>query len=193
MNEQLLTSIGKKIREIRLKNKITIQEIAEVAQISKGLLSKIENGRTLPSLWVLLAIIAALGTDMSTFFEGIEVDLNRIYIHVKKEDYQPFEKENRTGFLYHAIFSHTLFNPGVVVDVVMLDLMPNCQRKMVTTDGFELKYVVRGQVTYQLGDDIVVINEGDTLFFDGRIPHVPMNKTDEKVTMLVVYMLFPET
>ncbi|MBC8111918.1 MAG: helix-turn-helix transcriptional regulator, partial [Verrucomicrobia bacterium] len=178
--------------EIRQKQEITMQEVAEAAQISKGMLSKIENGRTVPSLWVLLAIIAALGTDMSAFFEGIEIDLNRIYIHVKKEDYQPFEKENRIGFLYHSILSHTILSP-CVVDVVMLDLMPNCQRKMVTTNGFELKYVVRGQITYQLGDDIVVINEGDTLFFDGRIPHVPMNKTDEKVTMLVVYMLFPET
>jgi transcriptional regulator with XRE-family HTH domain len=189
MTQQILLNIGKKIREIRQQQDITLQEIAETAQISKGMLSKIENGRTVPSLSVLLEIIAALKVNMSDFFAEIEINNTRRFIHIPKSAYVPFQKENRTGFLYHAILSQTI-NQGIM-DVVILDLEPDCQRELVTTDGYELKYILKGQVVYQLGDETLTLNEGDTLFFDGRIPHVPMNKSGNKASMLVIYFLSP--
>ena len=189
MTQHILVNIGKKIREIRQSQDITLQEIAETSQISKGMLSKIENGRTVPSLPVLLEIIAALKVEMNSFFDGIELSTYRRFWHIKKSEYSPFQKENRTGFFYHAILTQNM-TPSLM-DVMLLDLEPNSQRQMVSTDGFELKFILKGQVTYQLGDEVIVMNEGDTLFFDGRIPHVPMNKTQEKASMLVIYFLTP--
>ncbi len=190
MSNHIIINIGKKIREIRNHQDIKLQEIADASQISKGMLSKIENGRTVPSLPVLLAIIAALKVDMRSFFDNLDLGEKKLYIHKKKTEYPLLEKEDAHGFLYHSILSQSINQ--CIIDVVILDLKPGSQRDKVTTDGFELKYIIKGQVVYELGDESITLEEGDTLFFDGKIPHVPINKTDSPVSMLVIYFLIPE-
>ena len=86
MNHSVLLSIGKKIREIRISKKIKLVDVAKQAEISKGLLSQVENGRTIPSLPVLLQIIKVLGIDYSVFFEGIDTPSSSPYILKRKEN-----------------------------------------------------------------------------------------------------------
>jgi transcriptional regulator with XRE-family HTH domain len=49
MNDFLI-GIGKRLKDIRKKNNLTINELAFKANVSNGLVSRIENGRTIPSL-----------------------------------------------------------------------------------------------------------------------------------------------
>ena len=70
MREQLVT-LGCKIRELRKKRRMTLQELAERTGLTAGLLSKIENFRTIPSLPVLAEIARALETGLSELFEDI--------------------------------------------------------------------------------------------------------------------------
>jgi transcriptional regulator with XRE-family HTH domain len=189
MTGQILIRIGKKIREIRQRKQLKLHELAEEAQISKGLLSKIENGRTIPSLPVLLSIIQTLKVEMSEFFEGIDLQSNGNYIHKKKADYTPVEKEEATGFLYRLILSQNILN--MAFEAVILELQPGSKREKVVTDGYEFKYVLKGEVAYHLGEEIVYMQQGDSIFFNGKIPHVPVNTSQEPVSMLVVYLLLP--
>lgn len=189
MTGQILIRIGKKIREIRQKQQIKLHELAEEAQISKGLLSKIENGRTIPSLPVLLSIIQTLKVEMSEFFVGIDLQSNGNYIHKKKADYTPVEKEEAIGFLYKLILSQNILN--MAFEAVILELQPGSTREKVVTDGYEFKYVLKGEVAYHLGEEIVYMQQGDSIFFNGKIPHVPVNTSQEPVSMLVVYLLLP--
>ena len=87
MTDQLLLGIGKKIRAYRKNKDLTISTVAKKAGVSKGLISKIENGRTMPSLPVLISIINALEIDMSNFFNGIELINKHGYTHIKSEEY----------------------------------------------------------------------------------------------------------
>jgi len=48
---------------------------------------------------------------------------------------------------------------------------------------------MKGSVVYHLGDKTLELKEKDSLFFDGRIAHVPKNKTKEEVFLLVMYFL----
>ena len=86
--EDFLIGIGKRLKEIRKKNSLTIHEVANRAGVSNGLISRIENGRTIPSLPVLIELIQSLNTDVSHFFEGVENTKNAKYKNIKKEDYQ---------------------------------------------------------------------------------------------------------
>jgi transcriptional regulator with XRE-family HTH domain len=187
MDGQLIVRIGRKIRETRLRQQLKLQEIAETAQISKGLLSRIENGRTVPSLPVLLSIIQALRVPMDTFFEGIDQAPPAPYVHRKAFEYTPFGKEEAVGFLYEHILSQNVFNLGL--EATILTLQPGSRREPVTTDGFEFKYVLKGEVEYRLGEDTVLLQAGDSLFFNGRIPHVPTNRTNQPASMLAIYLL----
>ena len=186
--EDFLIGIGKRLKEIRKKNSLTIHEVASRAGVSNGLISRIENGRTIPSLPVLIELIQSLNTDVSYFFEGVENTKNAKYIHIKKEDYQKIEKEDRAetkGFNYYHIFSKSINSIGF--EAVILDVEPDCKREKVITDAWEFKYIIKGSVTYIIDDVEVLVSEGDSLCFNGRHPHVPENRTTENCVMLVLY------
>jgi len=64
-----ITALGIRIKEIRQSKSLKLYELAEMANVSKGLLSKVENGRTTPSLPVFFAICNALETPFPLFFD----------------------------------------------------------------------------------------------------------------------------
>jgi len=54
-----ISFVGKRIKELRLSKDLKLVEVAIKSSVSKGLLSRIENGRTIPSLPVLFSIKCA--------------------------------------------------------------------------------------------------------------------------------------
>ncbi|UII35033.1 XRE family transcriptional regulator [Fulvivirga ulvae] len=184
--DDFLIGIGKRIRNIRKEQKITISSLASNANVSNGLISRIENGRTIPSLPVLLEIIKALGINASAFFEGVEHKTGAKFIHIKKEQQQFIEKEvDAKGFTYYQIFGRSLNAVGF--EAVILTMSPGSNREKVTTDAWEFKYVLKGECEYLIDNEEVLVKEGDSLYFNGRYPHVPVNRSAEDCIMLVLY------
>jgi len=188
MNEDLLIQISSRIKQVRLERKITIQALADKAQVSKGLISQIENNRTVPSLWVLMSIIVALNLDFNEFFKDISQQKKNPHpvIFKKQNDYQVFEKESSKGFLYHRAFTRNM--QGGPVDFVLLELKKGAKRnRMVKTDSFEFNYMIKGSVEYFIDDKRYVFEEGDSLFLDSRLNHKLSNIGKSDALMLVVY------
>lgn len=186
MNEDILIRIGNQIKERRKKKGITIQELAEMASVSKGMISQIENSRAVPSLIVLMGIIRALDVDLNVFFKEIDIDKSQSPILVKRRDeYYYFEKEHALGFHYHRIFSKNIEKS--VVDIVLLELEPNAKRPMVETQAFEYKYILTGEIEYQFDHENIRLNAGDSMLFDGRLPHTPKNIGSYNAVMLIIY------
>ncbi len=68
-----ISKVGKKIKSLRHKKKLTLEQLAKETGISTILLSSIEAGRGSPSLSVVLRIAKSLQTGLKYFFEDIEV------------------------------------------------------------------------------------------------------------------------
>jgi transcriptional regulator with XRE-family HTH domain len=186
MEEDILIQISNRIKERRREKNITVQELAQRANVSKGLISQIENSRTIPSLMVLIEIIKALEIDLNEFFKDIRSKTADLPILIKrKNEYEHFEKEHAIGFHYQRIFTQSI-NPSTV-DIVILELEPDASRPLVETDAFEYKYILTGDVEYQFNEERITLNQGDSMLFDGRIPHTPKNLGTTKAIMLVIY------
>src|SRR5262249_17253546 len=71
-DNRLRIAIGRQVRELRRKLGITVLELAKIASISQGMLSKIENGAISPSLGTLKALSRALNVPVTTFFRRYE-------------------------------------------------------------------------------------------------------------------------
>ncbi len=184
--EDYLIGIGKRIKEIRKEGNKTISDIAQKAGVTGGLISRIENGRTIPSLPVLLKIIASLEVEVTDFFNGMPQVIGANFIVSRKEENSIIEKEDEAvGFEYTYIFGKQLSSLGF--ETVLLEVRPNSKREKVSTDAFEFKYILSGECYYIIGDEEVLLKEGDSIFFDGRIPHVPVNRGLVSSKMLVVY------
>ncbi len=191
MEEDILLQISNRIKERRREKNITVQELALRANVSKGLISQIENSRTIPSLIVLIDIVKSLEIDLNEFFKDIRAKSSNLPILVKrKAEYDHFEKEHAAGFHYQRVFTQSI-QPGTV-DIVILELEPNAHRPLVETDAFEYKYILKGEIEYQFDDDKISLSQGDSMLFDGRIPHTPKNLGTDTATMLVIYFFEEE-
>ena len=70
-DEQALRSrLGARLRSLRKQRGLTMMVLANRAQCSQSLLSKVETGNLLPSLPMLQRLSRALESDMSFFLEG---------------------------------------------------------------------------------------------------------------------------
>lgn len=184
MEGAIILEINKRIKQHRIEKNFTVQELADLSGVSKGMISQIENGRSIPSLPVLLNIVNALEIDLSEFFKNISQQEELVLI-TRKNYYESFQKEGSKGFNYERFFTKTM--NGCTIDIVFLTIEPNNFRDQVITEAYEYKYIISGEVNYLIGNETYNLNEGDSLFFDGRIKHVPINKSSEPCKMLIVY------
>lgn len=185
--EDIIIQISQKIKEQRKAKGITVQELANKADVSKGLISQIENNRTVPSLLVLVNIIRALNLDMNEFFNDINQHKpsSRVIV-LRKHQYQPVEKEPAKGYHYQRVILRTL--KGGPTDIQLLDLRKGARRpQLVKTDAWEYKYVISGTVEYQVHNEVHILEPGDSIFFDGRLGHKPSNIGEDDAQLLIIY------
>ena len=64
--------IGKKLRELRKQNDLTLEDLASRSELTKGFLSQVERNLTAPSIATLEDILEALGSNLSEFFHEEE-------------------------------------------------------------------------------------------------------------------------
>jgi transcriptional regulator with XRE-family HTH domain len=187
IDSELLPRVAKKIKALRSNQNMTLAELSRSASVSKGLLSKIENSRTVPSLPVFLGIVNALGVSLKDFFDGMDLLRGKEYLLIKKTDRQPMQKEEREGFKYSFVMTQHL--PGSSMQAVILSVDPGARSKPFTTDGHELKFILSGYCDYYINEEIIHLEEGDAIYFDGNKSHMPVNRGMVPVVMLVIYFL----
>ncbi|WP_026954498.1 helix-turn-helix domain-containing protein [Algoriphagus vanfongensis] len=186
MEQEVIVQISNKLKHIRKERNLTLQEVGDRAGVTKGLISQIENGRTIPSLLVLIQIIKSLEVDLDEFFSELSLHTTQSPILVqRKEEYERFEKEPSSGYIYHRIFTKKVKES--TIDIVLLEIEPGSKRDFVETDAYEYKYIIAGAVDYIFPDQTIHLKAGDSMLFDGRIPHNPINPGGELCQMLVVY------
>lgn len=171
--KRLETAIGREVRELRHARGLTVAELAEAAGLSVGMLSKIENGATSPSLTTLQALSDALGVALTAFFRRFEE--RREAVHVRAgEGVEIARTGTRAGHQYRLLGHLGANNSGVVVEPYLItldtesDVFPTFQH-----DGVELLYILDGELGYRHGDRRFHLRPGDSLFFEADAPHGP--------------------
>ena len=71
--------------------------------------------------------------------------------------------------------------------VVTLNPGAGSGRQTIVHVGHELVYCLQGEVEYQVGDQLCLLGEGDSLLFEARLPHRWHNPGDEPSVFLLVF------
>jgi len=158
--------IGPKIREIRLQKGLKLKDVAEHTGLSIGLISKVENNNTSPSLSTLIKLANFLGTDASFFLEKAE----------KKEETVVCRKEDRRVWtsnddkIYFELLNPSLRSKKMEVVYVRIERFESPAEKY-THEGEEFGLVLKGQLQVALENETHVLNEGDSIYFKSSVPH----------------------
>ncbi|SFR05998.1 Cupin domain-containing protein [Poseidonocella sedimentorum] len=169
----LEVAIGREVRAFRRQQEITVAELAQSTGLSIGMLSKIENGNTSPSLTTLQLLANALSVPLTSFFRRFEE--SRQAVHTKSGEGVSIEREGtRAGHQYNLLGHIGANASGVIVEPYLItltaesDVFPTFQH-----GGIETIYMLEGEVEYRHGDGVYSLTPGDTLFFDADAPHGP--------------------
>lgn len=171
--KNLEVAIGRQVRELRKRQRMTGADLAAKTGVSVGMLSKIENGVISPSLNTISMLAHALKVPLVQLFSGYEEE--RGCMHVKSGDGVEIDRAGtRAGHQYKLLGHIGSNNSGVVVEPYLITLTDASERfPTFQHDGIETLYMLEGCVHYRHGDQIYVLEAGDTLMFDADAPHGP--------------------
>ncbi len=169
----LEVAIGREVKALRTKLGLTVVDLAAATGLSHGMLSKIENGATSPSLTTLQSLSRALGVPVTSLFRRFEQ--GRTATFVKAGEGLPIERRGTRNKHQYQLLGHTtdessrvVVEPYVITLTTESDVFPLFQHS-----GLEFLFMLEGEVVYRHGDASYPMTPGDSLFFDADAPHGP--------------------
>ncbi len=182
--------IGQKLRALRLRRSMGLTQLGQRTGLSPALLSKIENGKLVPTIPTLLRIATVFDVTLDHFFQN---EHRRRIISVTRKQEREKAAERR-------------LSPGEGYDLERLDLGAG-ERKFQPYlaeffpvagsprahmhQGFEFLHVLQGRLELTIGSDPTVLEPGDSIYFDSNLRHAYRSLGQEACTALMV-LAYPE-
>lgn len=181
-------SVGAAVRELRQRHGLTLAQVAEQSGISRGMLSKIENGQTSAGMDTLSRIARALGVSMAMLFSKYDATAAAAQ-HVKKgAGMEVVRRGTRSGHTYHLL----AYDQGPVkrFEPFLITMDDDSQRyPTFEHPGTEFLYMLEGKIEYRCGHETYLLEPGDALTFQGDVAHGPerLVKCPIKFLSVIVY------
>jgi transcriptional regulator with XRE-family HTH domain len=174
--------LAEEIRRRRRERDLSLEALAALSGVSRSMISKVERGEAVPSTAVLSRLAEALGVTFSRLMARA-TELEVLLIPASR---QPVLRDEASGFLRRCL-SPVL--PGRGIDWVLNTLPPGA-----TTGEFvahrrgvsEYIFVLKGRLRARIGDRTVVVEEGDSLYFEADAGHAFTNLGTEACQYFLV-------
>lgn len=179
-------AIAEKLRALRLRRSMGLAQLAAHTGLSPAMLSRLENGRLIPTLPTLVRIAMVFNVGLDYFFTDPRkrhvVALSRrserkrfpadprsasVPWHFESLDFRASERKLQ-GFLAH-------FHP-----VAESRAAPHYH------PGAELLYLIEGELEIVIGAETFRLEEGDSIYFDSLQKHAYRSLTPDPCTAVVV-------
>lgn len=182
-NTDFMASIGRVARRIREDLGLTLTEIADKAEISPGMLSRIETGQVSPSLETILALAEALGVHPAVLLQEVGDTAGGAQHVPSGQGLEVVRRGTKRGHTYHLLAAprgpKKGFEPFLVTLTDKSEVFPGFQHA-----GTEFIYILSGEIRYRHGPESYLLKEGDSLTFRGDVPHGP-----ERLVKVPIHML----
>ena len=181
---QLGQVIANHVRGRRLEIGLTVGQLAERTGISKGMLSKIENAQTSPSLSTVERLAGALDMPVTSLFRGLAEERDAVFVKAGSGP-EIVRKGTRSGHSYELLGS--LRGPYKRVEPLLVSLDERSEVfPLFQHAGIEILYMLTGVMEYSYGRERYRMQRGDTLQFEGDIPHGPTVLTKLPIRFLSI-------
>ncbi|MBA4392631.1 MAG: Cro/Cl family transcriptional regulator [Desulfobacca sp.] len=165
--------IGNKIKELREKNRYTLQDLAAKTGLPKEFLAEIERGEVVPPIANLLKLSKALRVGMSFFFQdqaGEEkIAITRRHERVRMERL-PSHLQGEVDYIYEAL-EEKKTNKQMEPFLVEFPNLDTSEMVFVSHEGEEFLHLLEGQLEFRTVDRVEVLDPGDSIYFESDISH----------------------
>ena len=161
--------IGAKIKRIRWSNQLTLEELANRSELTKGFLSQLERDLTSPSVATLENILEALGTNLKDFFSE---DEDEQIVFSKDDFFENIQDDYKISYIIPNAQKNEM-------EPILIELKEDKKSMEIDPhDGEEFGYVIQGKVTLVNGEEEYEVKKGETFYLKGNLPHYIVNKHD---------------
>jgi len=176
--------IGGRLKHARMLSGIRMRELAQRVGCTEGMISKIENGRVVPSLPMLQRLVAALGRDLPSFFGS---DPNAPGI-VQRAGERPVTRTDPIrkgrGVQYERLVP---FGAGNLLEGNIHVIAPDGRKHdPITHQGETVGYVIQGHLTLTIEGTQYQLRAGDSFFFKNHLTNSYRNPGPKEARVLWV-------
>lgn len=176
--------LGLTIKELRTHHNLTIAEVSKLVGISRGMLSKIENGLTSTSMETLEHIANALGVTLSRLFQDYNKPIESAQFVKKGKGLEVVRRGTKSGHTYHLLaYEH---GPNKVFEPFLISLEEAEEFSEFQHTGIEFLHMLEGELEYIVGDETFTFQPGDSLTFNAEIPHRPGRQLKTPIRYLAI-------
>ena len=170
-------SIGERIKILRTEQGMTLAELSDKSNLSISYLSQIERDKTTPSLSTLETIARSLNTGLRYLFETDDEVAFVVRANPGKGT------APRTNPILREPLMPITGNPDIEVYRITFD--PHSPLELIERfAGEEIIYVLGGQLTISIGEELFILNAGDSLHYDALLIHSWRNESDLPCTII---------
>jgi transcriptional regulator with XRE-family HTH domain len=189
LEEALGAVIAERVREFRLLLGLTVGQLAELTNLSKGMLSKIENAQASPSLATLARLSGALRVPVTAFFRGLNEEQDVLFVKAGRGlDIE--HKGSGPGHRYQLL--GTMRAPHNSLETLLVTLTDRAEEfPLYQHPGTELLYMIAGRIEYLVGNSPYLLEPGDAMQFVGEVPHGPRTLIELPIQFLSVKTIQP--
>ncbi|MDH3346295.1 MAG: cupin domain-containing protein [Kiritimatiellaceae bacterium] len=183
--EVISLGIGNKIRNLRKSRGMTLARLGELADLSVGFLSQVENDIVVPPLTTLMAISRALEVKLETFFFE-DAPQERVSV-VKQADQITVQRRRKDEVGYHYLaLAHRRSDKNMEPFLVEFEPRKKEEMKYFEHPGQEYIYVIDGVIEFRSNDTVHVLEAGDSIYFDSDLPHAARGLEPGKSRAIIV-------
>lgn len=178
----MVETIGKKIKDLRTKESMTLKDLSDRTELSTGYLSQLERGLTTVSVDSLVKLSEVFNVQLSHFF-NMQIMSDTSVLRSYERNILSLENG---GFIQYQI-SSDLQNKLMIPRFI--ELLPQSNIEEVTEfqhQGEEFIYVIEGILTLKLDNHVHELFPGDTAHFKSTRTHNWYNKTNRVVRIIAV-------
>jgi transcriptional regulator with XRE-family HTH domain len=151
--------IGVRIKDLRLRRRITLKELAEKTGLTTSFLSQLERELASPSISSLEKIAQALNTKMGYFFEREE---GKEFVFIKKGmDKKFIDKKKKIA---SASLASGLLNIKMQPFVFTLGIGAELTRELIYPKGEQFVMMLKGRIEFLYGEEKLIFEEGDSIY-----------------------------
>lgn len=180
-------NIGAKIRTLRKEARLTLQDLSELSGLSKPLLSQIENSQIIPPIATLLKIAKGLKVGIHVFFE--EKEDRRKFVLQRRNSVQPSRRragnDAPQAYLYHSL---ALGMRKKSMEPFLVEFEPGTWEDSLyySHDGEEFIYLLEGELEFHYGQEVMVLQPGDSIYYDSSEAHGYVACNNDKAKAVAV-------
>jgi len=181
-------TIGWKLQAVRESRGLSVEQLADRADLKAVVIGQIESGALIPSLGPLIRIARALGVRLGTFLDDQE-NVGPVVVRSgekRKVMYVSDKKDPGSSDL--DFFSLAANKAGRHMEPFLIDIFPSSAQEVTPSahEGEEFIYVFSGEVEITYGTETYRLATGDSIYYDSIVAHSVHSAGDRPAQILAV-------